>query len=88
MSINIPDSVTTIEKMPFYDCRALQYVSFSGNKEPAYIGRPFSNCSKLNTVNVPYDYEKDVFCGVDVVRSLYTITYKAEQLLEIRLSIL
>jgi len=66
ISIIIPDSVTYIGDNAFSDCTSLENVTFDGKIEPRRIGDDIFLNTNVKKVNVPNNYIKDTFCGIDV----------------------
>jgi len=65
-SITIPNSVTFIGDGAFFGCSSLEKVIFNGKEEPEDIGDDIFSNTKVKKINVPTDYKKNTFCGIDI----------------------
>jgi len=60
-SLNIPESVTSVEKNAFQECSSLKSVYYEGSQTISEI-TAFSNCTSLRNVCVSPDYKSKTFC--------------------------
>ena len=66
----IPYNVNKVKSNAFDGCSNLTRVFYNGTSSDPGIDalNVFSNCDKLNEVNVPYNYPNQTFCGLKVSR--------------------
>ena len=69
-SINIPESITTIEEGAFSNCTSLINVSLPDSITNIYVDA-FANCPNLKTITIPKNCEVDDDAfdeGINIIR--------------------
>jgi uncharacterized repeat protein (TIGR02543 family) len=77
-SYEIPDTIQIIEADAFDGCRKITSIRFNDTQDldPKDEKKIFKNCNSNLKINVPGEYVGDKFCGKDVIKDYYKITYK------------
>jgi len=77
-SYEIPDTIQNIEADAFDGCRAITSIRFNGTQDPDPKDEKkiFKNFNSNLKINVPGEYVGDKFCGKDVIKDYYKITYE------------
>lgn len=73
-SLTLPSSLSSVEDSAFYQCSNLKSVTFEGISDIQHGKDVFTKCVVLASVNVPYDYTGNTFCGISIIRSTAKFT--------------